>query len=89
VAFIDGVLSGISQPRWVIALVLFWLCGLTVHGLCKDRAAAKEVLNRHDLHVVAFVDANIGGATDLCHMLGFGGALALDILPCTNPPPFP
>jgi hypothetical protein len=81
-SFIDRVLSGISPSHWLIASVLFWLHGSTMHSLYKDQVVAKEVLNCHNLRVVSFVDANIGGAMDACHMFGFGGDLALDVLPC-------
>ena len=81
--FIDGVLST-HRPRRVIVSVLLRLCDATVRGARKDRAAAKDVIGRHKLTAVSFLDADIGGATDACFLLGFGSELGSTVLP-TSP----
>jgi hypothetical protein len=43
--FTNGILLGLDSTRWVIALVLFWLRDSAVHGLRKDRASGKALLN--------------------------------------------
>ena len=71
-----------APTRWVITLVLVWLCGLPLQGLCKDRATAKdEVLSKHGLHPASFLDVNNEGSTDTCHVLVFGEDLGSDFLP--------
>ena len=81
--FIDGVLLA-HRPRRVIVSVLLRLCGATVRGARKDRAAAKDVLGRHNLTSVSCIDADIGGATDACFLLGFGSDLGSTVTP-TSP----
>ncbi len=80
-AFIDGVLSRSGRRLRVVASALLKLRGSTVRGLRKDRAAAKDVLVRHGLTVISFLDAEIGGATDACFMIGFGADLGLSTPP--------
>jgi hypothetical protein len=79
--FIDGIMRAVGSTHWIIALVKIKLHGATLRGLCKSRALAKELLKRHGMHPVSFLDAENGGATDACHVFGFGGDLCLDILP--------
>ncbi len=78
--FIDGIIPDMGLTRQLIASVVIKLCGMSLQGLHKDRALVKELLNRHGLHPVSFPDAQNGGATDACHVIGFCGDLCLDIL---------
>jgi hypothetical protein len=79
--FIDGIMVDVGPTRRIVALVVVKLRGAALRGLCKDRALAKDLLNRHGSRPVFFLDAENGGATDACHVIGFGGDLCLDILP--------
>jgi len=79
--FIDGIMRAVGPTHWIIALVEIKLHGATLRGLRKSRALAKELLKHHGMHPVSFLDAENGGATDACHVFGFGGDLCLDILP--------
>jgi hypothetical protein len=79
-ALINGILLGLGLTRQVIASVHFWLHSSTVCGLRKNWVTAKEVLNRHGLRVVSFLDCNNGGAMDACCMFGFGGNVVPDVL---------
>jgi hypothetical protein len=78
--FIDGIMADMGPTRWIIASVVIKLRGVTLQGLCKDRALAKDLLNRHGLRPISFLDAENGGATNACHVIGFGGDLCSDIL---------
>jgi hypothetical protein len=80
-AFINGILLAAGRLRRVFALVLLRLCGLTVRGLRKDWAAAKDVLHWHGLTVVLFLDSIIGGAADAHYMFGFSEDLGSNVLP--------
>ncbi len=79
--FIDGMFLASGRRPRVVASVLLQLCGSTVWGLCKDQVAAKDVLHCHGLTVILFFDADIGGATDACYIVGFGEDLGSTILP--------
>jgi hypothetical protein len=83
-ALIDDILLCLGLTRQVIVLVLFWLCSLTVCGLRKDWAMAKEVLNWHGPRVVSFLDSNNGGTTDACYMFGFGRDVVAHVLWCST-----
>jgi hypothetical protein len=74
----------VGPTRRIIASVVTKLCGMSVQGLHKERASAKELLNRHELRPVSFLDAENRRATDACHVIGFGGDLCLDILPTAS-----
>ncbi len=78
---IGGIIADVGPTHRIIVSVVTKLCGASVQGLRKDRASAKELLTRHGLRPVSFLDAENGGATDACHVIGFGGDLCLDILP--------
>ena len=65
----------------IIALVEINLCGATRRGLRKSRVSAKELLKRHGMQPVSFLDSENRGATDACYVLGFRGDLGSDILP--------
>jgi hypothetical protein len=82
--FIEGIIANVGLTHRIIVSVVTKLCGVSVQGLRKDRALAKELLTRHGLHPVSFLDAENGGATDACHVIGFGGDLCLDILPMSS-----
>jgi hypothetical protein len=79
--FIDGIIADVVLTHRIIALVVTKLRGASVQGLCKERVLAKELLDWHGLHPISFLDAENGGATDACHVIGFGGDLCLNILP--------
>ena len=80
--FVDGVIDSLSlKPRRVIKSIIIRLWDATVWGLRKDRAVARSVLVKHGLWPVAFPDSDNGGATDACHMTGFGFNLRSGILP--------
>jgi hypothetical protein len=68
----------VGPTRRIIALVEISLCGPILRGLRKSRALAKELLTRHGMQPVSFLDSENGGATDACHVLGFRRDLGLD-----------
>ncbi len=70
--FIDGIMGTVGPTRRIIASVEISLRGATLRGLRKSRASAKELLKRHGMQPVSFLDSENGGATDACHVLGFG-----------------
>jgi hypothetical protein len=70
-----------GPTHWIIALVEISLRGATLQRLRKSRASAKELIKRHGMHPVPFLDSENGEATNACHVLGFGGDLGLDVLP--------
>ena len=70
--FINGIMGTVG-PTWrIIASVEISLHGATLRGLRKIRASAKEFLTWHGMQPVSFLDLENGGATDACHVLGFG-----------------
>ena len=83
--FVDRVLDSLSPtPRRVILSIIIRLRDSTVRGLGKDRAVARSVLVKHGLWPVVFPDSDNGGATDSCHMIGFGADSCLGILPSSS-----
>jgi hypothetical protein len=82
--FIDGIIS-FHRPRWLIVTVLLKMCGATVRGARKDRAAATDTLLQHGLTPVTFLDSEVGGATDASYLLGFGGDLGSSVVPTSEP----
>jgi hypothetical protein len=70
--------------RRIIASVEISLRGVALQGLRKSRASAKEMLKRHGMQPVSFLDSENGGATDACHVLGFSQDLGLDVLPMVS-----
>ena len=79
--FINGIMGTVGPTGRIIALVEINLCGATRQGLRKSRASAKELLKRHGMQPVSFLDSENSGANDACYVLGFGGDLGSDILP--------
>jgi len=49
-----------------------------------DRAKAQMLVRSHGLRSAFFLDSNNGGATDACHVFGFGHDLGLSILPVSD-----
>lgn len=82
--FIDGIMGTVGPTRRIIALVEISLRGATLRVLRKSRASAKELLTRHGMQPVSFLDSENGGATDACHVLGFGQDLGSDGLPTAS-----
>jgi hypothetical protein len=80
-AFICRILVEIGPTRRLIIPVLPCLWDATSRGLRNDRVAAKALLSQHNLHPVSFPDADNGGATDVCHVFGFGDDLGSTCLP--------
>jgi hypothetical protein len=76
--FIDVIMGTVGPTRRIIASVEISLCGATLRVLRKSRASAKELLTRHGMQPVSFLDSENGGATDACHVLGFGRDLGSD-----------
>jgi hypothetical protein len=70
--FIDGIMGTVGPTRRIIASVEISLRGATLRVLRKSRAPAKELLTRHGMQPVSFLDLENGGAADVCHVLGFG-----------------
>ncbi len=50
----------------------------------EDRAKAQHLMHKHGLCPVFFLDLDNGGATDACHVFGFGNNLGLSILPASD-----
>ena len=82
--FIDGIMGTVGPTRQIIASVEISLRGATLRVLRKSRASAKELLTRHGMQPVSFLDSENGGATDACHVLGFGRDLGSDGLPTAS-----
>jgi hypothetical protein len=82
--FIDGIMGTVGPTRQIIASVETSLRGVTLRGLRKSRASGKELLKRHGMQPVSFLDSGNGGATNACHVLGFGRDLGLDVLPTAS-----
>jgi len=74
----------VGPTRRIIASVEISLRGATLRGLHKSKASAKELLKRHGMQPVSFLDSENGGATDACHVLGFGRDLGSDVLPMAS-----
>ena len=82
--FINGIMGTVGPTRRIIALVEISLCSTTLRGLCKSRVSVKELLKRHGMQPASFLDSENGGATDACHVLGFGQDLGSDVLPMAS-----
>jgi hypothetical protein len=78
--FINGILWDIGPTCRLIISVLIRLHSATLRGHWKDCTLAKELLSQHNLHPVPFPDADNEGATDVCHVFGFGGDLVSNVL---------
>ena len=50
----------------------------------EDRAKAQTLLCSHGLRSVLFLDSDNGGATDACHVFGFGHDLCSSTLPASD-----
>ena len=61
--FIDGIMGTVGPTRQIIISVEISLRGATLRGLRKSRASAKELLKRHGMEPVSFLDSESGGAT--------------------------
>ena len=79
--FIDGIMGTVGPTRRVMALVEISLHGATLQVLRKCRASAKELLTRHGMQPVFFLDSENGGAANACHVLGFRQDLASEGVP--------
>ena len=54
--FIDGIMGTVGPTRRIIASVEICLRGATLRGLRKSTASAKELLKRHGMQPVSFLD---------------------------------
>ncbi len=84
VDFLDQVLVDLVHCQWLIVLVDMpqqWVASKTHQ---KDRAKAQKLMHKHGLRPVFFFDSDNGGATDACHVFGFGNDLGLSILPASD-----
>jgi hypothetical protein len=81
IEFIDQAFKTLGPRQRVIVSVDLPLQGSTQGADREGRSRAQGLLLGHGLHPVFFLDANNGGATDACHVFGFGNDLGLDILP--------
>ena len=82
--FINGIMGTVGPTHRIITSVEISLRGTTLRGLRKSRASAKELLKRHGMQPVSFLDSDNGGATNACHVLGFERDLGLDVLPMAS-----
>jgi hypothetical protein len=65
----------------VIASMLLPLQGTTPKEHRKHWLAVQALLWRCSLHTAFFLDSDNGGATDACHLFGFGPGLCSDTIP--------
>jgi hypothetical protein len=72
-------LVGMAGP--VIASVLLPLRGTPPKAYWQHRSAAQSLLRRLGLLPFFFLDLDNRGATDACHLFGFGLGLGLDVIP--------
>ena len=70
--------------QWVIVSVDMPRRGIAPKSHRADRAKAQTMLHGHGLRPVFFLDADNGGATDACHVFGFGHDLCSSILPASD-----
>jgi hypothetical protein len=79
--FIKHAFGLVGTVGPVIALVSLPLKGTPPKAHQQHRLAAQSLLRRLKLWPVFFLDSDNGGATDGCHLFGFGLGLGLDVLP--------
>jgi hypothetical protein len=82
--FINGIMGAVGPTQRIIALVEISLRGATVQLLRKNRASAMELLTWHGMQPILIRDSENGGATDACHVLGFGHDLGSDGVPTAS-----
>jgi hypothetical protein len=65
----------------VIVTVEFARCGSTRLMTQRAAAAGEALLQDFGLHLLIIADSAVGGATNGCHMLGFGCDLGSQVIP--------
>ncbi len=84
VEFLERTLVELVHVQREIISVVMPKRGIAPKSHCKERAKAQTMLRSHGLRPVFFLDADNGGATDACHMFGFGHDLCSSILPASD-----
>ena len=79
VGFLERTLAVLVHGQQVIISV-----DMPRRGVREDRAKAQTLLLSHGLRSVFFLDSDNGGATDACHVFGFGDDLGSSILPVSD-----
>ena len=82
--FINGIMGAVGPTQRIIASAEISLRGGSSRLLRKNRALAMEFLTRHGMRPISFRDSENGGATDACHVFGFGQDLGLDVVPTAS-----
>ena len=80
VGFLERILAVLAHGQQLIILVDMPQRGVARKTHREDRSKAQTLLLSHGLHSVFFMDSDNGGATDACHMFGFGDDLGSNIL---------
>ena len=77
VEFLEQTLVELVHVQRVIVSFDMPQRGIAPKAHREDRAKAQTMLRSHGLRPVFFLDANNGGATDACHVFGFGHGIVL------------
>jgi hypothetical protein len=81
---LDRTLAALAHGQRVIISVDMPRRGVAQKTHREDRAKAQTLLLSHGLRLVFFLDSDNGGATDACHVFGFGDDLGSSILPVSD-----
>ena len=84
VEFLERILGELVHIQRVIVSVDLPRRGISPKSHREGRAKAQALLRTFGIRPVFFLDADNGGATDACHVFGFGHDLCSSILPASD-----
>jgi hypothetical protein len=84
VEFVERILVELVHVQQLIVLVDMPRQGVTPKTHREDKAKAQMLLRSLGLRLVFFLDSDNGGATDACHVFGFGHNLGSTVLPASD-----
>ena len=84
VDFLERILVGLAHGQRLIISVDMPRRGVARKTHREDRSKAQKLLLSHGLRSVFFLDSDNGGATDACHVFGFGDNLGSNTLPVSD-----
>ena len=84
VGFLERILVVLAHGQRLIISVDMPRRGVARKTHREDRSKAQTLLLSHGLRSVFFFDSDNGGATDACHVFGFGDNLGSNTLPVSD-----